>query len=301
MAICENGLLFVNKPVGITSHDVVYKVRKALSYKGVGHTGTLDPMASGLMVLLLGNATKLSEYFLKGNKGYEVQIQLGIETDSYDITGKTLNTSQTQHLTEVQILSKIKELMGHQVLPIPSFSAKKVNGVKLVDMARKGEVTPEIEKDMFFYDLQILNMSSEFVDLSFKCSKGSFVRSWVHQLGKKLQVGAAVSKLNRIYSEPYELSNAVDLESLEKKEIPESAVIPFDQLLQDWPALAIRSSEERLLMNGQIPLILKSQIRTFSELNPDHSKGLRIINQNKKLLSLLEKTGDEFKIKRVFV
>lgn len=297
----NDGIILVNKPGGITSHDVVHKVRKALSIRSVGHTGTLDPMASGLMVILLGNATKLSEYFLKGNKGYEVQIQLGVETESYDITGRVIKKTDTYHLTAEQIILRIKELMGHQVLQIPSFSAKKVNGIKLCEMARMGELTPVIEKEMFFFDLEIHNITSEQVGLSFKCSKGSFVRSWVHQLGKALQVGAAVSGLKRFYSEPYNLQDAVTLDDLLKNNISESAMIPFDQLLQDWPALAVRSNEERTLMNGQIPLILKSQIRTFSELNPGHSKGIRVLSHNKeRLLSLLEKTDNEFKIKRVF-
>lgn len=295
-----NGLLLINKPSGCTSHDVVARARKILKTKSIGHTGTLDPLASGLMVLLVGQATKLSDFFLKGNKGYRVRIKLGIVTDSLDTTGKILSEKNTSHLSEEKVLEKIKFLQGHHVLPIPAFSAKKVDGVKMCEMARKGEKVPEIEKDMFFYDLQVIAMDVPFVELSFSCSKGSFVRSWVQKLGELLQVGAIVQELERTYSEPYDLKNAISLEKLEGGELG-AAWIPLNQTLLDWPGIIVNPQEQHHVQNGLIPGLLSSRIRTSIVKG---AGGVRLLTPENRLLSLIERAGNseapDFKIRRVF-
>lgn len=293
-----NGLLLVNKPSGCTSHDVVAKTRKILNTKSVGHTGTLDPLASGLMVLLVGQATKLSDFFLKGNKGYRVRLKLGVITDSLDSTGKILHENNLSGLAEEKILEKVLFLQGHHVLPIPSFSAKKIDGEKLCDRARRGEYVPEIEKDMFFYELKVIKVEVPFVELSFMCSKGSFVRSWVQRLGELLQVGACVMELERVYSEPYSLEKAVRLDDLDVTKLG-AAWVPMGSALPEWPGITVNPQEQYHVLNGLLPAILKSRIRTLAEKN-HNSGGIRLLTIENNLLSLVEKQDSDFKIRRVF-
>ena len=293
-----NGLLLINKPSGMTSHDVVSRVRRALHTKEVGHSGTLDPLATGLMVLLIGEATKLSSYVTEGDKSYQVGVKLGVTTDTLDITG--------QVLTEKQILNSNKEisdtalnLAGEFKLPIPMFSAKKIDGKKLYEYAREGEAIEQPSKLMNFW-----NVSQSTAPLQFHlhCSKGSFIRSWVQLLGEKLGCGATMSSLQRTGSHKYNLSESITLDELDALSAQEigNRLIPLDLALKGIKSIRAKGQDAVLMKNGQISHSLRSQLIT--RFNPDQDEVIQILPEEKgKILALigLEK-GQGFKIKRVF-
>jgi tRNA pseudouridine55 synthase len=293
-----NGLLLINKPQGLTSHDVVSRVRRILQTKEVGHSGTLDPLATGLMVLLIGEATKLSSYVTEGDKSYKVGIKLGQTTDTLDVTGQVLSEkSVTQNLDEINNVAL--NLMGALDLPIPMFSAKKIDGKKLYEYALEGEVIEQPRKIMKFWNIKQM---PEKLHFHLHCSKGSFIRSWVSLLGESLGCGATMQSLERTSSHQFSLTDAITLEDLEKLNAQKvsNKLISLDKALKNVKSIRIKGQDAVLMKNGQISHSLRSQLIT--RFNPELDEIIQILPEEKgKLLALigLEK-GQGFKIKRVF-
>ncbi len=292
-----NGLLLIDKPAGITSHDVVSKVRRILNTREVGHSGTLDPMATGLMVLLIGEATKLSSYVTEGDKSYRVQVKLGVTTDTLDVTGKVLTEKQVL-VTDTEINEAALALVGEHELPIPMFSAKKVDGKKLYEFARAGEVIEQPRKIMKFWDVTAVGA----LQFHLYCSKGSFIRSWVQLLGEKLGPGATMAGLTRTGSHKYSLQDSVSLEKLATMEALElsNCMIPMDQALNGIKSIRIKGQDAVLMKNGQISHPLRTQLIT--KFNPELDDVIQILPEEKgKILALIGLEKDQgFKIKRVF-
>ncbi len=293
-----HGLILLNKPSGMTSHDVVARVRRILGTKSVGHSGTLDPMASGLMVLLIGEATKLSQYILERNKGYRVRAQLGIRTDTLDTTGQVLETN-----SDIPSREKVREealrLHGEMELPVPIFSAAKVDGKKLYEYAREGRPVEVPMKVMNFFDLQIEDQGEDWIDLSLRCSKGSFIRAWVEKLGQNLKVGAAMSRLERTESLPYFLHQAITLEELEK-EGPARGFIPMPATLTEAKVIRIKGQDQVMMGNGLISHDLRTQL--ICTFQPGRDEVVKILSQDTgDLLALVGlEPGKGFVIRRVF-
>lgn len=298
-----NGICLVNKPSGITSHDVVYKARKIFKTKAIGHTGTLDPLASGLLILTLENANKLSNYLMDGEKGYEALIKIGIETDTYDRTGKTVLESDVSKITDENFKSQILSLQGNLQLIVPAFSAVKVDGKKLYELAREGKEVPVVEREMNFHGVEIVKMEKPFVTVKFRCSKGAYVRSWVYELGKKLGVGATLWELKRDYNAPYEISQSIELEDKSLEEILESkSFVPFEKVLSDWPRILTDEREQKMLLNGGLTSSLELKaLRAIKDLNP-LPKGAFILDpEGQIVLSFVDVLSPyQVKIKKVF-
>ncbi len=295
-----NGLLLINKPTGLTSHDVVGRVRRILQTKEVGHSGTLDPMASGLMVLLIGEATKLSSFVTDGDKTYILGVKLGITTDTLDITGKVL-TEKNVDSSRQEIESQGTQLTGAFELPIPMYSAKKLDGKKLYEYAREDITVIQPQKVMKFWDVQF-NQKSSSLEFSLSCSKGSFIRSWVQLLGEKLKCGATLSSLVRTRSHAYQLSDALTLDQLEAL-TPEQKIkslVPLDEALVGVKRIRIKGQDAVLMKNGQISHQLRSQL--ISRFNPVSDEIIQILPEQKgQLLAVIGLEKDQgFKIKRVF-
>ena len=312
-----DGLLLVDKPEGLTSHDVVAKVRKILSTKSVGHTGTLDPMASGLMVMLVGEATKLSDYLLKGDKGYKLSAQLGVTTDTLDVTGEKLSEKNVD-VSRAVIEKSVWSLEGEHQLPIPMFSAKKINGKKLYELARAGEVVDLPKKRMKFYDFHSVQIEPASVSLELKCSKGSFIRSWASQLGVDLGVGAALSSLRRVYSAPFTLDCAITLDELRAK-FPNlesdqtidglrstlgSAFIPMAEALSGFPGVTVSGADQKLMRNGQVSFDLTRRLIRYQKQANASGEMSRIKVHSAtdgRLMAILEVWPcKSLKIKRIF-
>ena len=210
------GVLLVDKPTGFTSHDVVARLRRKLAMKRIGHAGTLDPMATGLLIMLIGKATRISQYLTNLDKEYEGTIELGKITNSQDADGEVMETRPVPPLMEAEVRAAMLTFLGDQYQTPPMFSAIKVGGVPLYKMARKGE---EIVREPRFirvsaYDL--LRFAPPLLDFRMRCSKGTYVRTLAHDLGQKLGCGAHLSALRRTATDRFRIEAALTLDQLEQ-------------------------------------------------------------------------------------
>ena len=215
------GVLLVDKPKGLTSHDVVYRLRRKLSMKKIGHAGTLDPMATGLLVMLIGKATRISQYLMSVDKAYEGEATLGVVTDSQDAEGEVLTTMPVPELTEAQVREAIKGFLGDQYQTPPMHSAIKIDGVPLYKMARKGE---EVEREPRFIRVMafdLLSFTPPRLTFRLLCTKGTYVRTIAHDLGQKLGCGAHLSALRRTGSGKFDIAQCLTLEAIEAMPLPE--------------------------------------------------------------------------------
>lgn len=297
-----NGILLLDKPKDWTSHDLVHFVRKLLNTKEVGHCGTLDPLATGLMVLLLGEATKLSNYILDKKKTYILKGQLGIETDTLDITGKVLETRPVD-ISVDELQRTALTFQGDFFFPVPMYSATKVDGVRLYDLARKGENRETPIKPMSFFDLKWISGGQNCFELEISCSKGSFIRSWVHEFGKRHGCGATLLELRRTASWPYSIDSArttSELEEIVHKGVLHEIIIPMFKALPDYKTIRVSGMDESLILNGQISYGVKSQLISLFQPGVDH--GVKIISQKTSELRALVglEEGKGFVIRRVF-
>lgn len=322
-----NGILLVNKPKGITSHDVVAKVRKALKMKAVGHAGTLDPMAQGLLIILLGEATKFSNYIMGQDKHYIAEIQVGLKTDTWDAEGESIldSTNFRTDFSKQEIFDGVNQLVGNLSLEVPVYSAVKINGKKLYDYARQGQNISTPIREMKFYSAELLDSSPDTYEhksikyktlrlsVDLKCEKGSYIRSWVNQLGKNLGSAAVMSDLVRHKSGKYLLSEAIDYSKLNdlhfqlqeetqfKKdnsasnkmldEIKKSIKEIKDSI--EGPFYRIHDHEMRLLKNGQVPKDLNLRIRPHVKdcIFNNETKLIRVFDSRlKNLVAVLELT-----------
>ncbi|MDE3084291.1 MAG: tRNA pseudouridine(55) synthase TruB [Verrucomicrobiota bacterium] len=209
------GVLLVDKPAGYTSHDVVARLRRKLQMKRVGHAGTLDPMATGLLIMLIGKATRVSQYLVSLDKEYEGTITLGVVTDSQDADGEILETRSVPPLTEADLRTTIKTFLGDQYQTPPMFSAIKIGGVALYKKARKGE---DVEREPRFIrasSFELTRFALPQFDFRLRCSKGTYVRAIAHDLGQKLGCGAHLSALRRTATDRFRIEQALTLEQIE--------------------------------------------------------------------------------------
>jgi tRNA pseudouridine55 synthase len=210
-----DGIIIVNKPQGWTSFDVVAKIRNLTGTKRVGHSGTLDPMATGLLLVFLGKATKSIKYFLDGDKGYLGEMVLGVKTDTGDADGKTIMTNAECRITNECIIETFKKYTGEIEQVPPMYSAVKVGGQRLYKLARKGIEVKRDARKVTIYDLRTLNdMTGNRISFCVFCSKGTYVRQLVMDIGDDLGCGAHLSKLERIYSHPFHISQALGMDTI---------------------------------------------------------------------------------------
>lgn len=209
------GVLLIDKPRGCTSHDVVDRVRRKLKMKKVGHAGTLDPNATGLLIILVGRATKVSQYLMSLDKEYEGTIKLGEITNTYDSEGEVMETREVPSLSEDDVKAVLSEFLGDQYQTPPMFSAKKIDGVPLYKLARKGK---EVEREPRFIRVSRLELTDfDLPRLRFEvaCSKGTYIRSLAHDVGEKLGCGAHLEDLRRTLSGDFRIEQCVPLEKFE--------------------------------------------------------------------------------------
>ncbi|MBC2602341.1 tRNA pseudouridine(55) synthase TruB [Puniceicoccus vermicola] len=210
------GLLFVDKPSGMTSHDVVARVRRIYHIKKVGHAGTLDPMATGLLIILVGRATKASNFLMSQPKTYEGEFRLGKVTDSQDADGEVVEEKEVPPVSEEQMKELFDGFLGDQYQTPPMFSAKKIKGVPLYKLARKGQ---EVEREPRFVHIKsfdLLDMNVPDVKFRIAVSKGTYVRTVAHDLGQKLGCGAYLTSLRRTAINDIDIKRAVPLETLQE-------------------------------------------------------------------------------------
>jgi tRNA pseudouridine55 synthase len=216
-----DGVLLVDKPTDHTSHDVVARLRRKLNMKRIGHAGTLDPMATGLMIMLIGKATRISQYLTSLDKEYEGTIDLGKVTDSQDAQGEVLETRPVPALTEAEAVAAFNGFLGDQYQIPPMYSAIKIDGVPLYKSARKGV---EIEREPRFIRVirfELTRFAPPQLDFRLRCTKGTYVRTIAHDLGQKLGCGAHLSALRRTATDKFSIGQALTLDQIEALSIPE--------------------------------------------------------------------------------
>jgi tRNA pseudouridine55 synthase len=215
------GVLLVDKPTEHTSHDVVARLRGKLHMKRIGHAGTLDPMATGLLVILVGKATRISQYLMSVEKEYRGTIELGKVTNTQDAEGEMLETRPVPPLTEEQVRAAMNGFLGDQYQMPPMFSAVKIDGVPLYKSARKGE---EIEREPRFVRIMrfdLLRWATPEIDFDVACTKGTYIRTLAHDLGQKLECGAHLKALRRTVSGALRIEQALTLDELLAMPLPE--------------------------------------------------------------------------------
>jgi tRNA pseudouridine55 synthase len=232
------GVLLVDKPSDHTSHDVIARLRGKLRMRKIGHAGTLDPMATGLLIVLLGKATRVSQFLISLDKEYEGTVELGKTTDSQDADGQTMETRPVPPLSEAEVKAAMQGFLGDQYQTPPMFSAIKIGGVPLYKRARKGE---EIEREPRFIRVMswdLLRLELPKIDFRLRCTKGTYVRTLAHDLGTKLGCGAHLSALRRTATDRFNVSQALTLDQIEELPIPEieKRLIPVHQAV---PTIAL--------------------------------------------------------------
>jgi len=215
------GVLLVDKPEGMTSHDVVDRVRHKLKMKRIGHAGTLDPNATGLLIILVGKATKLSQFLMGLDKTYEGVITLGVETTTQDVEGEIVAEKPVPELSEDQVKEFMKEFVGDQYQTPPMFSAKKLDGVPLYKLARKGKTVEREPRFIHVASFKLDKWESPDIEFTLSCSKGTYVRTVANDLGGKIGCGAYLKELRRTDIERFRIEDSIELESFEDLSIDE--------------------------------------------------------------------------------
>ena len=247
-----NGILLLNKEPGFTSHDAVAKLRGILRFRRIGHAGTLDPMAQGLLVMLLGKATRASEYASGAEKEYIADFILGVETDTQDTTGNVLAEAPVD-VTETQLRQALSSFEGGYDQVPPMYSAIQKDGVRLYDLARKGK---EVERESRFIALPLLELLSfdpPRGKLRVRCSKGTYIRTLCHDLGQRLGCGGAMSALTRVQAGDFSLEDALTLgevEQLTKEGALQQHILPVDRLFASLPAVTLTEEGAKRARNG---------------------------------------------------
>lgn len=242
-----NGIINLYKPPGITSHTAVAKVRRILQMKKVGHTGTLDPDAQGVLPICLGKGTKVSGMLTDTDKAYRAVIRFGVTTDTQDMSGTVL-TECDPVITQEMLLDILPQFTGEiQQIP-PMYSAVKVGGKKLYELARQGTEIERKPRTITIFDLQLVDFSGTCATLDISCSKGTYIRTLCHDIGQALGCGAAMEHLTRTRSGMFRLEDSVTLETLEQN--PQLHIIPVDKLFTEYPVYQASAKQERLVVNG---------------------------------------------------
>ena len=247
-----NGIIIVYKEKGFTSFDVVAKLRGILKQKKIGHTGTLDPDAVGVLPVCLGNATKLCDMLTDKKKEYIAEFILGKETDTQDISGKLIKEREVS-VTETEVVEAVSSFIGNQEQLPPMYSAIKVDGKRLYELARQGKDVERKTRPVTFFEIEILKMELPYVTVRVLCSKGTYIRTLCHDIGRKLVCGAAMTSLERIRSGQFTKEQALTLAQIErlcKEGKLDSIIMPVDAVFKSLPSLVVTGEWEKKIKNG---------------------------------------------------
>ncbi len=279
-----SGVLVIDKPVGLTSHDVVQVVRRGTHIRRAGHTGTLDPRASGVLVVLIGPAVRLSEYVSASNKRYQAVIQLGTATDTYDSNGVITKTAPVT-ITEEEFEEVLRAFEGEIEQVPPPYSAIKVKGKRAYDIAREGEEVELEPRTIHVYSIELLEWAPPEVVVDVYCSSGTYMRSLAHELGERIGCGAHLVGLRRTKSGRFTLRDSTPLNKL-RQAFDEGSwyqyLIPAAEALSDWPSIELTQEQVDDVHHGhRIPA------------DPDSPKQVRAISEQGELVALLELMEDQ--------
>lgn len=292
----QHGLLLIDKEPGMTSHDAVQKVRRVVRQRKVGHTGTLDPDATGLLVLTLGKATRLTRFFIQAPKVYEGTIRFGARTDTYDSSGEVLEERPIGGLDPVALRQAMATREGTYQQTPPPYCAKKVNGVKYYELARRGEEVPLEPKEVTVYHFEAIGdlvaatpakppapaAPPDTIAFRLSCSSGTYARSLANELGEKLGTGAHLASLRRLQVGGFHVEHAVRVEELGRRldggEPVEPAWIPFDRVPLPFAEAVTDAQQERRLVHGQTVLL--------RDLAAEEGDWVKLMNRRNELIAV---------------
>lgn len=247
------GILIINKPQGFTSQDVVSKVKKTLNIKKAGHTGTLDPMATGVLPVLIGNYTKLSKYLIEHDKTYIAKIKVGEKSDTGDREGNIIKVQDVDlnKLSEENVKKVLDSFLGKQKQIPPMYSAIKVDGKKLYEYARQGIEVKLEPRDIEIYDIKLLSINNLEIEFEVSCSKGTYIRSLCEDIAEKLGTIGYMSSLKRVLVDKFSIDMAIDFEDLEKiKDSIEEKLITMEEVFSDLYKIKLNNRKKELFLNG---------------------------------------------------
>lgn len=290
-----NGVLNIFKPKGMSSFDVVRVVKKVASTGKVGHTGTLDPEATGVLPICVGRATKIIDYIMNTEKVYEVTFKLGIRTTTYDLEGDVLEERDTTNLKDEEILEAIKSFIGEYSQIPPMYSALKKNGVRLYELARQGI---EIEREgrlITIYNIEDIKIEKPFVSMRVTCSKGTYIRSLCYDIGEKIGVFATMTELNRAKTSVFTQEESININDLTKENIC-NYILTIEEALNKYDKITVHGKYVKLLING-----VRVGDNRFTKDKVINNKLYRVYDENSNFIGLGEKNDYGFKIEKLLI
>ena len=296
-----HGVINIHKEKGYTSHDVVAKLRGIVGQKKIGHTGTLDPDATGVLPVCLGKATKLCDMLTDKNKTYETVMLLGKVTDTQDISGAILNESPTDRLDEETVKETIQSFVGDYMQVPPMYSALKVNGKKLYELAREGVEIERKARPVTILGIEIKEMNLPRVRMEVSCSKGTYIRTLCHDIGEKLGCGACMEELVRTKVSRFELADSMTLsqvQELKENGKLEEILVPIDEMFSDYEAITLKEEFMSFVYNGNT--FLPKHVKQYVELAD--GKLVRVYDDKENFIAIYKFVKEKyiFKIEKMF-
>lgn len=295
-----HGIINVYKEKGYTSHDVVAKLRGIAGQKKIGHTGTLDPDAEGVLPVCLGKATKVCELLTDKDKTYRAVLFLGQTTDTQDSSGTVLETSDVSNLNESQVTEAVQSFVGEYAQIPPMYSALKVGGKKLYELAREGKTVERKARNVMIHSIKILRVDLPRVEMEVSCSKGTYIRTLCHDIGEKLGVGGCMESLLRVQVGRFVLADSLRLSEIQKAKEDgnlEKILQPIDSVFEQYRAVRIRPDQEKRLQNG-------NSFRKPDRLqNYDNQEMVRVYDSNGHFAAVYRyvEKDHEFRIVKMFL
>lgn len=290
-----NGILNIFKPKGMSSFDVVRVVKKVAKTGKVGHTGTLDPEATGVLPVCIGRATKIIDYIMDSEKVYEVTFKLGIRTTTYDLEGEVLEKRDTFNLRDEDILGVIKDFIGEYSQVPPMYSALKQNGVRLYELARKGIEVERQGRLIKIYNIEDIKINNPYISMKVTCSKGTYIRSLCYDIGEKLGVFATMTELNRSKTSVFEQSKSININDLTEENI-EHYIVTMEDALSKYEAITVHGKYVKLLVNG-----VRVADSRFTKDKVINNTLYRVYDENNNFIGLGERNNAGFKIEKLLI
>lgn len=276
-----DGVLIINKPKGFTSHDVVNVLRKALNTKKIGHTGTLDPNATGVLPILIGTATKISKYLIEHDKTYIATVRLGEKTDTGDSEGSIIEKDLNfQNISCKQIRDVLKTFIGKQKQIPPMYSAIKINGKKAYEYARKGQAVQLEPRNIEIYSINLIKLEDEEITFEVSCSKGTYIRTLCEDIAKRLGTIGYMKELTRTRVDEFKLENAVTIDQIKENSlIVNEKIINIESIFMDKPQINLNNRKKELFLNG-VRLTFEKPNDIYRIYNNNEFIGLGTIKDN---------------------
>lgn len=288
-----DGVLNIFKNKKMTSFDVVRKVKKIAHEKKVGHTGTLDPEATGVLPVCLGKATKIIDYIMNDDKSYYVSFKLGVVTTTYDMEGEIIEEHSIQDITEQQIIKAIDKFRGEYLQVPPMYSALKKDGVRLYELARKGIEVEREGRKVNIIDIKNISIELPIVSMEVTCSKGTYIRSLCYDIGKYLNVGATVTELKRTRTSNFLEGDSINIEDLDENNINQY-IIPIKEALSNFPSMTVNKKFQKLLTNG-----VKVCDKTINNNSIKLDTLYVVLTEEEELIGLGKRDKNGFKIEKL--